>query len=122
MKSKIDWDAMKRHIDSIFNVVKLSLEDVDDIGPWVADVLLENYPPRIEAVYLRRSQDKRRAESYNGFGYWESNPPEDEVIKVAEKVALAADTYDLSAKRGRRSSGLLNYTLKAKYEQFEVES
>jgi hypothetical protein len=109
---------MKKHIAQIFNAVKLLLEDVDDIGPWVANVFLEDYPPRIEAVYLRRSRDKRRVEAFGTSDYWERCPPEEETVEVAEKVARVAESHGISVRRINTYDGRLHYSLKAKYEQF----
>lgn len=118
MKQQIDWAAMKTHIGKIFNDVKFSLAVVDYIGPWIANTFLEDFPPRIEAVYMRQSQDKRKAEFYNVNSYWEKAPPEDEMMLVAEEVARVAEAYGLSARRIWTDDGRLHYSLKPDRKQF----
>lgn len=120
----MDWDAVYaslrfRYIEALVNVPR------PDGDPFMADVQLTNYPPRIHVDVCYPVRDGRRKEAYHGIGEGAvlAELTDDELRAAADYAMRFYEACGdgLKIYRDRRpEKGVVRYTIKPlRYKEWE---
>jgi hypothetical protein len=130
VNSRVDWQAIKRDIESKLPVAKLQVKEFCLAHGYKGSADLASYPPRISVeIYILAGRDKRRKTVAHNIGVLASEPTyiqiymptDDDLDCIATFIGELGQSLGLRSFRKRGTdTAPLEYDLKAVYESRKV--